>query len=76
MCDFTIELDFGGEDVEEIGVDILKVYPGCPGSDVEPPGPPEADFEVDTERELTWEQYRYIEDQCLEHASRRYTDEP
>jgi len=67
--DFYAEVEFGGDDLEPVGVWIEGVDPGCPGSDVEPYAPPEIEISVDAD-DLTWEQWDDIRDQAEEHYTR------
>jgi len=66
--DFYAEVDMGGEDLEPVGVWIEGVDPGCPGSDVEPPSPPEIEFF--TKDELTNSQRKDVRIQAEKHHTR------
>ena len=69
MREFDIELDLGGDDLETVTVEITGAWGGTKGSFFEPPEPPEVEWDIGTDVELTWEQHHYIEEKCFEELA-------
>lgn len=65
--DFVVSVDF-----EAVAVWVVATYPGCPGSEAEPPSPPEVVFETD--RDLEPWQHHKVKREVEELWARRKED--